>query len=281
MSHLKQELMNVLIKKDYDKRLVNYEVIHQVKDKDYDDLNTLCQIKDGDVIMDYGAGYGSVTTELIKRNSQKEVSFTLLEPSEVQIKRAEILVRPQSPMKKVNYVNAALPEVEFIKESFTHIISKVAIHEIPLSEQELELRRMFDILQNNGSIYIWTIYCDSELQHFVQSFFKKKDSLTNLNSLARNRYFASSEELLIMLKNSGFKAENITSYEIMPMTYQTRNQLDQDFKGNFKKLIMFNEYIRKAVDKESEKNKQILRFIDEDITVTVHFPQYIIKATKK
>lgn len=276
-----QKSKTVLTSKDYNKRIVNYEVIHQVKDKDYDDINTLCQLQDGDVIMDYGAGYGSITTELIKRNTEKELSFVLLEPSEVQINRAEVLLSPQSSQKKVQYVNSTLREVVFAKGSFTHIISKVAIHEIPLSEQELELKKMFDLLEDNGGVYIWTISCDKKLQHFVQSFFKKKDSLTNLNSLARNRYFANTDELMIMLKNAGFKEENISVHTIHPMTYDTKNQLDQDFRGNFTKLKMFNDFIRKAVNKESERNKEILRFIDEDKTVTVHLPQYIIKAIKK
>lgn len=280
MTKLQQQLKTILARKDYDKRLVNYEIIHQVKDNDYEELNKLCQIKDGDVIMDYGAGYGSVTTELIKRNSPKELSFTLLEPSEVQIHRAEILVRPNSSKKKVKYVNNALSEVVFGKGTFTHIISKVAIHEIPLSEQKPELKIMYDLLQKGGSVYIWTINCDSELQHFVQAFFKKKDSLTNLNSLAKNRYFASSEELMKMLQGSGFKTENISTHEIFPMTYETKNQLDQDFRGNYNKLKKFNEYIRKSISKESERNKEILKFIDEGKTVTVHFPQFIIKATK-
>jgi 2-polyprenyl-3-methyl-5-hydroxy-6-metoxy-1,4-benzoquinol methylase len=280
MIKLEQKVNNILIKKDYDKRLVNYEVIHQVKDKDYDRLNLICDLKDGDVIMDYGAGYGSVTTELIKRNNTLDLSFTLLEPSEVQINRAETLVGSHHNKQKVIYVNSALSEVIFAKESFTHIISKVAIHEIPFSEQESELRTMYDILQNNGSVYVWTINCDKELQHFVQSFFRKKDSLTNLKSLAKNRYFANSDELILMLNNSGFKTENITIHEILPMTYETKNQLDQDFKGNFKKLKLFNDYIRKSVKNESEYNKEKLRFIDDGNTVTVHIPQFIIKATK-
>jgi len=281
MMKLQQQVKQFLSKKDYDKRIVNYEVIHQVKDSDYDELNSLCQLKDGDVIMDYGAGYGSVTTELIKRNSSRELSFTLLEPSEVQIHRAELLVSPQSSKKIVEYVNSTLQKVIFSKGSFTHIISKVAIHEIPLTEQGIEVKMMFDLLKDNGSIYIWTINCDSKLQPFVQSFFKKKDSLTNLNSLAKNRYFANTDELKTMLKDSGFIEENISFHEIQPMTYETKNQLDQDFRGNFKKLKMFNEYIRKTVSKESERNKEKIRFIDEGKTVTVHHPQYIIKATKK
>lgn len=280
MIKLEQKVKNILIKKDYDKRLVNYEVIHQVKDEDYDKLNLICDLKNGDVIMDYGAGYGSVTTELIKRNNTLDLSFTLLEPSEVQINRAETLVGSHYNKKRVIYVNSALSEVAFANESFTHIISKVAIHEIPFSDQESELRTMYDILQDNGSVYLWTINCDKELQHFVQSFFRKKDSLTNLKSLAKNRYFASSDELILMLNNSGFKTENITIHEILPMTYETKNQLDQDFKGNFKKLKLFNDYIRKSIKKESEYNKEKLRFIDDDNTVTVHIPQFIIKATK-
>lgn len=281
MIQLKQAIRTALTRKDYDKRLVNYEKIHQVKEKDYDDLNDLCNLKNGDVIMDYGAGYGSVASELIKRNSNKELSFTLLEPSKVQIERAEILLSPQSTKKKVEYVNAALVDVILPKETFTHIIAKVAIHELPLAEQELELKRMFTLLKHNGSIYIWTISCDNELQHFVQSFFKKKDSLTNLNSLAKNRYFANTGELMGMLYTAGFEKKNISTHEILPMTYETKNQLDQDFRGNFKKLKLFNEFIRKSVSKETDRNKAILRFMDEGKTVTVHLPQYIIKATKQ
>ena len=260
---------------------MNYEKIHQVKKSDYNDLNELCCLKNGDVIMDYGAGYGSVTSELIKRNISKELSFTLLEPSKVQIERAEILLGSQSSNKKVEYVNAILASVILPNETFTHIISKVAIHELPLVEQELELRRMFSLLEDNGSLYIWTIKCDNELQHFVQSFFKKKDSLTNLNSLAKNRYFANTNEITGMLETAGFDKENISTHEIQPMTYETKNQLDQDFRGNFKKLKLFNEYIRKSVNKESDRNKSILKFIDQGKTVTVHMPQFIIKATKK
>lgn len=281
MIQLKQELNNVQTRMDYDKRLVNYEKIHQVKESDYNDLNELCSLKNGDVIMDYGAGYGSVTSELIKVNNKTELSFTLLEPSKVQIERAKILLSSQSTNKKVEYVNSSLAEVILPKETYTHIISKVAIHELPIVEQELELKRMFSLLKNNGSMYIWTIRCDNELQHFVQSFFKKKDSLTNLNALAKNRYFASTNELTAMLQNVGITNENILTHEIQPMTYETKNQLDQDFRGNFKKLKLFNDYIRKSVSKESDRNKSILSFIDKGTTVTVHLPQFIIKATKK
>lgn len=267
-------------KKAYDKRIVNYEIIHQVKDKDYDKLNELCQLNDGDSILDYGAGYGSVTNELIKRNNEKELNFTLLEPSEVQIHRAEILIKPMSSKINIKYMNSTLSEAVFSKKSFSHIVSKVALHEMPVDEQELELKSMFNLLKQRGSIYIWTINCDIELQNFVQSFFRRKDSLTNLFSLAKNRYFANKDELMRMIKGSGFNEHNISAYDITPMTYETKNQLDQDFKGNFLKLKLFNQYIRKSVRRESDRNRALLRFSDEGNAVTVHFPQFIIKATK-
>ena len=264
---------------DYNKRFVYYEKIHQIQRSDFDKISEIASLKDGDRVLDFGGGYGSIIKELIDRNKAIKAHYYLLEPSDLQMSRARYFLESYRS-EYIEFIQDVLKPELFTPGFFTHIIAKVALHELPLQDQFSTIREMYNLLSVGGNLYIWTIECNQGTQPFIQEFFRMKDKITKLKEMARERYFASIEEFNGMLDKANFDANKRSFHPIEPMRYATMNQLDGDFKGRLDNINRFNKMVRKKYSYEPLANKQLLKLFDEGNNLTIYFPQYIIQNTK-
>jgi SAM-dependent methyltransferase len=265
----------------FDQRIVSYEAIHYIRKRDFDTLVRVIDPKDGDVILDAGAGYGAVTREVLLRHGTMDLDFHLLDLSSVQRARS---IDELSRLFGEGRVNL----MEFHQDSMVHpsctadffntIVAKMSIHEVMKTQQADVFRQLYRILKPGGRFVIWDIVPTDEAQWFVRELLRKKDELAGFSYLADNRYFPTNGEWRDLFEQAGFV--QVQKEADIPYKLQTSGRLEPEFHGDYRKLEAWNSHIRALTKQMSADVLTRLEYEDLGNNITVRFPKAIFSARK-
>lgn len=266
----------------FDIRIVRYEDIHNIADSDFDKLNEVASLTNGDAILDLGCGYGAVTVEMVKRNQGKRIHYYLSDSSKVQIKRAQLEIKTL-PIElrrhnKFEFVLGHIIGSKFSDNCFDKIVAKMVIHEVSKENQQGSINQIFRILKPGGKLIIWDVSLNSGIQNCIQSIIRKKDELAGYHDLVRNRYLLREDEILVLLKNAGF--EDIGKAFELPYKLETKKRLLPEFKNNLEKLILWNNFIRQEVSKLPNNILESINYYDSEDNISISFPKTIFSCVK-
>ena len=212
-------------KKGFDDRIVRYEQIHKVKEKDYEALLGSIDPKEGDIIFEGCSGYADVSKRILdnSKNFKSKPEIYLLDESLVQLDRArQELEIPEDHITLGDIRSTGLPDGIFNKT-----IIKMGIHELPKDEQPKVFMEMHRILKPGGKFITWELSLNAKTQKAFQDILRKKDELAGFDAMVENRYFQRHDELKQMFKDAGYK-EIKDEYNI---------RFIFDPKGRFEELI--------------------------------------------
>jgi len=265
----------------YDRRIVNYESIHGLKEHYFDLMADAIKPLRGERILDVGAGYGAATRELIHRNKETDIQYVLLEKSNVQLDRAKkVLSNITGPAffgNNIAFVNGAIQNHPFESGSFNKVIAKSFIHEIPKNEKVSSFRSIKDMLKADGRFIIWNYILDDINCDYVRDMIRKKDELAGYDALVNDRHFPTEKELLNDLNDAGFSdVQEIHSFDY------THNSLSRlgEFNNDQSILNTYNKYLLEKAGELDNKTKENLKLNYEKNNVTVVIKQSILTAGK-
>lgn len=112
------------------------------------------QIKNGDAVLEIGAGTGGFTYACILRNQDKKFSYTAVDFSDVAIKTAKKRGERLNLDKKVHFLVADALKLPFPDNSFDVIICPSVLEHIP--DQITALQEMRRVCKSSGKILIST-----------------------------------------------------------------------------------------------------------------------------
>lgn len=249
------------MKRGFDKRLVFYEHIHNIRPKDEKALVDAINPRPKEKILDAFCGYGSVSKNCLKK--EKEVEMWLNDESPVQIDRA----RKNLPL---------LPSSRFIlgdflksnfNQKFDKVVIKMGLHEVSKENQIKILKKSSKILRPRGRLIIWDIMLNHDTQKLFQDVIREKDRLAKFDSLVKNRYFFREDEFIDNLKKAGFA--KIKEFHKMNYQFSSLKRLESEFNGNEPSLEKFNSYIKKIFPEDLKKQlKYSERGQDCQFTIT-------------
>jgi len=174
------------LNKGFDSRIVNYEDIHNISESDFDKMFHVVSPVKGDLILDLGCGYGSVTREIILRKRSEHLNFYLSDSSQIQLNRAICNINRKIDVFQTSTVNFFLDDIvqsKFKSNCFDIIVAKMVLHEVNKENQIKACREIFRILKPGGRLIIWDLALDESNQSLVQQIIKKKDELADLQHL--------------------------------------------------------------------------------------------------
>lgn len=279
------KLINLNQKKTgFDTRIVRYEDIHSISDKDFDNLFYAINPVNNDFLLDLGCGYGAVTREIIrKKAANNSFNFFLSDVSRVQLNRAV------SELTNLFGQNSVANNMEFYLDDITNsmlksnyfdkVTAKMVIHEIKKNEQHLAINQIFRLLKPGGKFIIWDLFFHRDIQHFFQRIIRKKDQLAGFHELVTNRYLFNADELMSLLSKSGFIEIKI-NYEISYIL-ETKKRLHVEFDSSIERLRSWNEFILNELDLIHKTNEisSILLGQEKD-NLIIKIPKSIITAHK-
>ena len=256
---LRKYLYNM--KHGFDVRIVSYEYIHNINQKDWNKLLEAISPKPNETILDGMCGYGAVGKGILGR--EKSINLFLLDESEVQMERAKENL-PQVP--KNRFIIASLPKSEFREEFFDKVVIKMGLHEAPKKEQLKIAKEVYKILKPSGKFIVWDIFLNDQTQHFFQDVIRKKDELAGFDMLTKERYFFREDEFLDTMKKANFS--KIKEFHTFQYRFSSKRRLESELHNDKKKLDLLNEFIRKRCPEELKKT---LKFQDnlDDIQFTI------------
>ncbi len=266
-----------------EKRFVRFENIHDISSDDFDALSKSVDVKNGDVILDAGASYGSVTRELALRNMHKQAFYCVADISQIQLNLAknELSLALGDPFTNqcIRYYRDNMTNSTFSDSSFDKIVAKMLIHERPKVEQQLMIDEVSRILKENGKLIVWDFVPHADVQILFQKMARKKDALAGFTNLVNNRYFFREEELLEMLLKAGF--DNIRADKIIPFRFSTYKRLESELKGDLNKLRKWNDFVRKELAKLPAFANENIDCTDEGDNLTLVFRAGIYSCIKR
>ena len=257
-----------MAKEGFDKRIVFYEDIHNIKPEDEKALIEAINPKPHEKILDAFCGYGAITKNCLEKEPKSDL--WLNDESEVQIKRA----RENLPGVPVNhFILGHFLNVPFPKEHFDKVVIKMGLHEVPKEEQIEVARKVYQILKPKGKLIVWDIMLQEENQKTVQDIIRKKDELAGFDMLVRERYFFTEDEFLEIMKTAGFSAT--IPHHVIHYKFSSRKRLESEFHNDKRILDKLNQFIRKIF---SEKLKKIGGYQDfgEDIQCNICKKIYVM-----
>ena len=262
-------------------RRVRYEEIHGIKSSDFDKLVNSVNPESKHIILDAGAGYGAVTREIIKRNTEKEIIYYIADISRSQLERAKIeiadVLKDYVKKYQVSYYQDNIINSNFKENSFDRVIAKMVIHEVKKEFQQAAVFEMYRILKPGGKLIVWDVYLDESVQHFVQAIIRKKDEIAGFCDLVDNRYLFNIEEIFKIIKKAGFN--EIKKDFDLSYTFSTRKRMEAEFNGDLKKMNCLNDFIKSESLKYPNISKHLeLKITSNDISLNIH--KAIIIASK-
>ncbi len=251
----------------YEKRVVSYEKIHSIEEKDFEALVSIVKPQNGETILDACCGYGSVSknlTQAIKKNNL-DTKIVLLDSSELQIQRAKENLNEQD----FEFVHSDAINTPFPDNHFDTIVNKMGLHEVNKQNQEGMLREFYRILKPNGKMVIWELALDDKTQPLFSKVIKEKDRLAGFDSLERNRYFPKKEETISLLGEVGFKDAKV-EHNVSPRL-SIRNRKEEFVSADRLKILEEKGFIEESDEIEleklaEEKIQQLRNFIKENLT---------------
>ena len=248
--------MIIFHKQGFDKRIVSYEFIHNISQKDVKALIDATDPKPGENILDAMCGYGAAGKDILAR--EKTVKLFILDESKVQINRAR---ENLNELPKERFVLSKLPLSPFGNGVFEKIIVKMGLHENPKKEQLKIARELYRILKPGGKIVIWDIMLDKRNQALFQSVIREKDKLAGFEMLVSKRYFFREEEFLEIMKKAGFS--NIKEFHKINYQFSSKKRLVQELNNKIEKLNELNDFIRKIFPEKLKKQLKYKDFGDD------------------
>jgi ubiquinone/menaquinone biosynthesis C-methylase UbiE len=264
----------------FDKRIVRYEEIHSIKEEQWDQFCSLIPSINGSNILDIGAGYGSCTREVVKRNLDVSFKITLSENSEVQLARAksELPKLIEGSKSKVDFVYDDITSSNFENNSFDIVMCKMVIHEINPKKQLSAFKEIYRILKPNGFVVYWDLFLNDITKPIFSKVILEKDRLCGFKTLVKNRNFLKSQTTFNYFAEAGFK--NLTKkFDIMSPVISS-NRLKDEFKGDEKLLEKWHSYIRNLANHSDPFLLFNLSYIDNGKCLTFTPQKVIIKACK-
>ena len=192
-------------KAGFDVRIVDFKLVHNQKQEDFDAFVDIIDPKDGQIILDGMDGYGAAAKEILVTASQKgfKPEIYTLDESAVQVERARKNI-PDIDEKHI--IKADVRETPFANNFFDTVVIKMGIHELPKDEQQKAVDEMFRVLKQGGKFVTWDLsLVDPETQKIFQDVIRKKDELAGFDKLVESRYFPRRDELLALFEKAGFK----------------------------------------------------------------------------
>ncbi len=270
-------MRNNLNRKDWDRRIVDFDKIHGDSSEAYQKLLKSINLREGMKIGDLMCGYGDVSYHLLDESRRKNagISIFLLDSSEVQLDNSFRNLEPYNLNgNKVVRVLGDARECRFEKESLDTVIIKMGLHEVPFQNQKRILQNAVDSLKQKGRLYIWESFgLDPELNEYFRDIVRKKDELAGFHQIAKNRYFPNQEEIVRSMSNAGLSNVN----EIYSGDFKINPLYLVDLNNNPERIEIFNSYVRKLLP---EKVKRRTKFEDNGNSVQMTFTKKIFGGIK-
>lgn len=266
----------------FDLRIVRYEKIHSIKDKDFDELFKIINVQESDTILDAGCGYGSVSREILKRSNVTNLKLILYDLYELQLKRAipELngFFNNELENRRIKLIHGDLRKISLKDASVDKIIAKMVIHEIPVADQGKVFKEFYRVLRPGGKLIIWDTNLKNSTQLFFQSVIRKKDELAEYNHLYGTRYFLREEEMQKLATEANFQLFRKT--HTIEYTVNTGKRLIPEFAGDLNKLSKWNTFIRKLANELPTDVLEELQFQDKEKTIEFNVEKAIFTCYK-
>lgn len=233
----------------YQKRIVFYEKIHSIDEKDFESLISIVNPEKGQIILDACCGYGSVSKRLLQviEKNNLDTKMVLLDSSELQLSRAKENLKE----KDVDFVLSDARQTPFPENHFDTVVNKMGLHEVDKESQEQMLKEFYRILKPGGKIVIWELALSEETQPIFSEIIKKKDELAGFDSLIRNRHFPKKEEVISELKENGFENPKV-EHDVFP-NLSIRNRKEEFVSADRLKILEEKGFIEESDEIELEK----------------------------
>lgn len=269
---------------DYQRRVVRLEDIHQVDQRQFDQLAAAVDPSMGMTVLDAGAGYGAVSRELAARSAHLELSYHLLEISGTQLAMAPeelAKVLPKSLVDRTTvYHHASVLDANLPTNCYDRIVAKLLWHELPQHEQPQLATELFRMLAPGGKLVLWHISLQNpELASFYRSIIREKDRLAGYHSLVSDRYFTAEDELKCQLQAAGF--QGIRRESLLRYDFNSQTRLSSDFRGDETLLWAWNQHIAAAARQLSAEQKQSLHYRAQGNSHCAEFAWGLYVAYKK
>ncbi|GBD33765.1 Ubiquinone/menaquinone biosynthesis C-methyltransferase UbiE [bacterium HR34] len=235
---------------DYDYRIVEYEKLYKIPEENLNYFIDIIGPQPDDEILDLMGGYGSISKRILKRNPN--IKITLLDKSEKQLKLAE------KEGIETTIKGDAL-STPFKDNTFTKVIIKQGIHEIPKEKQVKLFQECFRILKPEGKLFIWNAVAPKELEEVFREFIKEKDKLAGYLELAEKRYFPTKDEIIKLLEESNFE---ILEEKDVERTLSL-SQLKDDLISKERLEGKSDKEIEKIVNEKIDKLKEFAKVLVE------------------
>lgn len=280
----------------YEQRVVSYEKIHSIDERDFEALVDLVNPENGQSILDACCGYGAVSKRLEGAIAKKglDTHLVLLDSSELQISRAKENLKEQN----LDFVLSDARTTPFEDNHFDTIVNKMGLHEVDREGQKQMLEEFYRIVKPGGKIVIWELALDEHTQLPFSEIIKKKDELSGFDSLIRNRYFPRKEETLVLLQEVGFENAAV-EHDVNP-NLSIRNRKEEFVSADRLRLLQEKGFIDDSDEEElekmaeekiqqlrqfikanlSEEQKQLMEYREMDGDTILSASKAIFKATK-
>lgn len=255
-------------------RNVRYEHIHNVQESDMNLLAESLELSDTNTVADVMCGYGAVTKALFTWCGEGiKISAILVDC------HSEQLDRSISELENNEHVTRLIGDARhtlFDPNSLDRAVIKMGIHEVPKVDQQLIVDNMFKALKPGGIFVTWDVAVDcEEVQILFQKIIREKDRLAGFDSLVKDRYFFTKEELVSYFKIAGF--HSVECVKDISYRFSSKERLDSEFRNDIKILEKFNEYIRHVVP---EHLRSFVHYEDVKDTIYMTFNKAIVKGRK-
>jgi ubiquinone/menaquinone biosynthesis C-methylase UbiE len=267
---------------DYEKRNVDYTLIHGETKEVYSKFIEVLRLKTGSKLLDIGGGYGSVLLNILENNPQLSFNYHLLENSLLQINKAkkylDNYVTNHGSKVKINYINQDASEINLPDNTYDVVVCKMFIHEIPQHKKERIFKKIYSLLKHGGDVIFWNPNLNENDFDFYVSTIRKKDKLAKFNTLAENRCFLLNSELIEYLENVGFS--DIKKLFDFDYNLHTSLRLKSEFHDKIELLNEWNDYILKCADLLPYDLRNTLIIDVSNHNVHIRFKRAVFKANK-
>ncbi|MEX1014502.1 MAG: class I SAM-dependent methyltransferase [Candidatus Paceibacterota bacterium] len=291
------EPKNKTDKLSFDFRIVEYEDLHKINKKQFDELVKAVDPQSNEVILDGMSGYGAVAKNILIYSEENNfnIEIYVLDNNKVQINRIKDNI---SDFDKDHIIQGNILNTEFSDNKFDKVVIKMGIHEVPKKEQSKIFKEVNRILKPGGKFIIWEVCLNDKNQSFFQDIIRKKDELSGFDKMVNNRYLPNYRELTSLFKENNFshiednyktdfvfsvrdrKDELVSKEKILmnkndKMSKEEEDQLDKLSEKRIEKLI---NYIKSKIPKNLKSEED---FKDFDNNIEIYVDQVIMSAIKK
>lgn len=251
----------------YQKRIVSYEKIHSIDEKDFESLVSIVNPENGQIVLDACCGYGAVSKRLLQtiNKNSLDTKIVLLDSSELQLSRAKESLKEEN----IDFVLSDARRTPFPENHFDTVVNKMGLHEVDKKSQNEMLKEFYRIIKPGGKIVIWELALDEKTQPIFSEIIKKKDELAGFDSLVRNRHFPQKKEIIDELQNGGFKNAKV-EHDVFPKL-SIRNRKEEFVSAERLKVLEEKGFLEESDEVEleklaEEKIEKLRSFIKENLS---------------